>query len=702
MADFILEIGTEEIPARFLADTKAELLRHFTVALHEQELAFEEVTTFTSPRRASIYIKNLAKKQEVREEVFLGPAEKIAYAEDGSFTKAAQGFARGHNVEEKAIFKQNTEKGVYIAVRKKVGGLSAKEVLAEICPKIILKLAFPKKMRWDNSNIQYPRPIQWILALIDKEVVPFSVGNTKSSNTTSGHRIHGKKVKEIASAQKYFAEIEKEYIILDDIKRKEIIVNKAEALAKKINAEIVWDESLLEEVYGLVEYPVPLLADFDESFLELPAEVLLTSMQSHQKSFGLADKDGNLMPHFLTTLNLEPKDIKVVKEGWEKVLRARLEDARFFWKTDNTVLKENGFEAWRKKLDKVIFLGPLGSIGDKCTRLEKLMEYSASLLSHDIKDIKLAKDAAKYSKVDLVSAMVNEFDTLQGIMGGIYADVLKQPELGRAIAGHYLPAGPETFVPNNNYAALLSLCDKADTLVGLFGLNTIPTGAADPYALRRCAISIARILRDKNWDIDIEELFNFAYSCYSTDIKWKLDKKASIEKLLEFYHSRIKNLLLSEGNDPLLVDAILNVNAYAHASMPILSQRLEALKEFTEHKEYITSIQSFKRISNIIRKQALEYTLTTLVSAEFFENDDEKNLANLLTSFTQDFEHAFNTKDFNACFNLLASLSKPIDNFFNSTMVMADDTKVRQNRLNLLYTIQQALNSLVDTAALQI
>ncbi len=699
MADFILEIGTEEIPARFLDDTQKELVERFTNALNELNLGFESIESFASPRRASLIIKNLEAQQEVKEEIFLGPAKKIAYNEDGTLSKAAQGFVRGHKVDEKDIFLSETEKGVYIAVKKQVGGLKAKEVLAEICPKLILALPFPKKMRWNTFSLAYARPIHTILALLDTEIINFSVGEVKSSNIVNGHRIHGTVNKEVKSAQEYFQEIKKEFIILNAEERKNLIIEQGNKIADNIQGKILWKESLLNEVKGLVEFPVPMLGDFDKSFLELPKEVLLTSMESHQKSFGLEDKHGKLLPHFLTVLNLEPKEMSIVKQGWERVLRARLEDARFFWKTDNTILKSDKFEKWLEKLDKVIFLAPLGSIGDKCRRLENLMEHSAELLNLNTN---LASEAGKYAKVDLVSSMVNEFDTLQGIMGGIYAEIIGKKELGSALSGQYLPAGPETPVPQDDYAALLSLCDKLDTLVGLFGLNKVPTGAADPYALRRCAISIMRIMRDKAWNLDIQALFEKSYSLYTEGIKWKLTKEECLEKVSEFYYGRVKNLLLSEGNDPLFVESILH-NVHTQVSyMSHINQKLKALKEFSQNKNYINTVQSFKRINNIIRKQAANYTLNNEIKTEFFENDAEKELAKLLASYTENFEKAYNTQDFKNCFNLLAEISPSIDKFFDSSMIMADDEKVRTNRLNLLYIIQQPLTKLTDFAALQI
>lgn len=694
MSDFVLEIGTEEIPARFLDDTQKELLNRFTTALTAEELPYKEIQTYASPRRATVYIKDLAPQQEVKEETFLGPAKKIAYNEDGSLSKAAQGFARGHKVNAEDIFLVETEKGTYIAVKKQVGGMSAKEVLEKICPQIIIALPFAKKMRWHTYSLAYARPIHSLLALLDAEILNFSVGEIHSSNKINGHRIHGVQEKEVPSAGDYFSSIEEQSILLNAEKRKEYIVEKGNTLAPQ--GKILWKDSLLDEVKGLVEFPLPLLADFDPSFLELPREVLLTSMESHQKSFGVEDKEGKLLPHFLTVLNLQPKDINIVKKGWERVLKARLEDARFFWNTDNAVINSAGFDTWLEKLEKVIFLGPLGSMGDKSRRIEKLAKHFAEKLNLNPE---LAGEAGRYAKADLVSSMVNEFDTLQGIMGGIYAQRIQKKEVGNAIRDHYLPAGPETEVPQNDYAALISLCDKTDTLVGLFGLNNIPSGTADPYALRRNALGVARILRDKNWSIDIQNLFEVAYSFYAENIKWKLSKEATLEKLLDFYHARVKNLFLTEGNDPLFVDAIMSAE---HIYMASRANSLNTLIAFSKHANYITTVQSFKRITNIIRKQALNYTLTDNINVALFENASEKDLYAHTQNYLVAFDKAYEAQNFNICFELLTEISPLIDTFFDSSMIMAEDEAVRQNRLNLLATIQRPLTKIADFTALNI
>ncbi len=700
MSDFILEIGTEEIPARFLDQTQEELISRFTSALKEEGLGFLEMQSFATPRRATLYIKDLENQQELKEETFVGPAKKIAYQEDGTLSKAAQGFARGHKVEEKDIFVLETEKGEYIAVKKQVGGKKAAEILSEISPQIILSLPFAKRMRWNSFTLAYARPIHWIVALLDEEVLAFSVGEIKSSNTTCGHRIHGKKNVEIKNTKSYFDVIKNQAIMINSDDRKAYIIEKGNEIASAHKAKIIWKEDLLNEVKGLVECPVPLLGEFDSSFLELPKEVLLTSMESHQKSFGLESENNELLPYFLTVANLNPLDVNIVKKGWERVLRARLEDARFFWKTDTALLEEKGFEAWLLKLDKVIFLGPLGSMGDKSRRLEKLMLALAEKLQFNKV---LAAEAGRMAKADLVSAMVGEFDTLQGVMGGIYAQKLGKKDLADAVSSHYLPLGPETSVPENDYAALLSLCDKADTLVGLFGLNSVPTGTADPYALRRNAISIARILRDKAWALDVEEIFELAYSFYDSNIKWKLSKDEALEKIIEFYNARVKNLFLTEGNDPLFVDAILST--LSKSSMSEKAKKLEALKDFASHSAYIPTVQSYKRITNIIRKQAANYTLSDKLSdikQELFENNEEKKFFTEIGSYYDSFGKAYQAQDYAKCFELLTEISPFIDEFFDKTMVMAEDETVRINRLILLNITLKPLLPLADFSALQI
>ena len=420
-------------------------------------------------------------------------------------------------MEAADLFRLQTDKGEYVAVRKKSGSEQTVSLLPAMCRNLVSSLAFPKRMRWGDRDFSFGRPIRWLLALLDETALDFEVGRIRSGRETLGHRVLGFGPWPVASARSLFGVLrEKAKVVLDSKERKKTIIDQGNALAAAVRGRVVWNESLLGEVSGLVESPKPILANFDPAFLEVPREVLLTSMQSHQKSFGVEDADGNLLPHFLSTLNLESKDEALVRKGWERVLKARLEDARFFWRTDLS----REFDRWLATLDNVVFLGPLGSMGDKSRRMEALCGW----LAEQLQKPELAATAARagrLAKADLVSDMVGEFAELQGIMGGIYAGRKGEGDVvARAVYEHYLPLGPDSGAPETLVGALVSIADKADTLAGCFGLNMIPTGAADPYALRRNTLGICRIIQEHGLRLDVDALFAKARDLYG-DIKWK-------------------------------------------------------------------------------------------------------------------------------------------------------------------------------------
>ena len=709
MSHFVLEIGTEEIPARFLTSTENELVQRFTTLLNESRLGFDKIEAHSTPRRAILHVFGLEKVQPLHEELIMGPAVSIAFDKEGKLTKAGQGFIRGQGASEENIIRKTTEKGEYIAVNKQTGGKTAEAVLKEICPQIISALPFPKRMRWGEETFAYARPLQWILALLDNLPITFTVGDITSSNQTFGHRIHGAGPFVVGSAddlEDILAAQSK--IVCDAQKRRDIIVDKGNMLAAELKegARIIWEDELLDEVQGLVEIPVPLICSFDESFLELPKEVILTTIEHHQKCFGIQDSSRKLLPKFLTVLNVEPENIEVVREGWERVVRARLEDARFYWKED---LKD-GFEKWVEMLDHVIFLGPLGSMGDKSRRLEQLCGWLGEKVDlrggdHLDNGVLLAQRAGRWCKADLMSKMVGEFDTLQGVMGSIYA--LKdgwEPPFAMALREQYLPTGPDSMLPMSDLGACVSLADKLDTLVGCFGLGNIPTGTADPYALRRAALGISRILLEFGYEIPLSELFEKAYSYYSPDIKWKLSKEETLEKLLEFCNARLKHYFVGEGSETLVVDAVMNgknIDGKLESDFVWATEkRLNALKSFMTKEDFTNNAQTLKRMTNILAKA--ENKLSGIYQAELFENDAEKVLATAIDKFVDTFEAKFNAHGYIEIMNSVAELRPLIDAFFENVMVMAEDKKVRENRMNMLYALMSRIGRIADFANLQI
>lgn len=697
MSHFVLEIGVEELPARFLASLERELHDRFAALLESAGLSWESISVDTTPRRAVLHVYGLPAATPVREEVALGPSLKAAYGSDGQPTRAALGFARGQGVGVDELFRQETPKGVYVAARRTVGGEAAASIIAAAAPGIIAALPFPKRMHWGENRFLFARPLRWIVALMDAEVVPFSVAGVESGRLTTGHRVHGKGPFTVASADDFDAVLkEKCGVMVSGKARRAHIVARGDELARAVGGRILWKESLLDEVQGLCEHPVPIMGGFDPSFLELPSVVLLTSMETHQKSFGVESEDGRLLPYFLTVSNVDSLEPALVEKGWERVLRARLEDARFYWNTD---LKAS-FEVWKEKLDHVIFLGPLGSMGDKCRRLSALCEWLAvqpGITCAARVDAASAAMAGRCAKADLVSQMVGEFDTLQGIMGGIYGRVMGlDPAAAAALAEQYLPAGPDTPVPATDLGALLSMADKADTLVGCFGLGSIPTGAADPFALRRCALGIARILIEKGFRLPVDELFAKAQSLYSGGIAWKLDKAEALGKLHDFFVGRVKNLFLTQGSDTLLVEAVLNAGC---EDVWAASRRLKALEAESSRPGFAASAQTFKRVANILRKQG--GGADGSYSRALLREEPEKALADALEAMAARFDALWSADRFDELLALMDDVRPTVDAFFEGVMVMDEDPAVRANRLNLLQALRTRMGLLADFTALQ-
>ncbi len=697
MSDFILEIGSEEIPARFLPEQEKELHQRMQAALAAAAIGFESISVDSTPRRAAVYIQGIALAQQEVEEVVSGPPARVAFDAEGKPLPAAEGFARTQGVELGDTFLLDTDKGQYLAVRKKMGGGRTADILPAICTELISNLPFLKRMRWGSGSFSYARPLRWLLALLDDQVIPFSLAGVNSDRFTQGHRVHSAGRLEVPAAQDYRRIVADEgKIILSGAERRRHIKEEGEKLARKVDGAVVWKDSLLTEVQGLTEHPVPILANIGAKYLELPREVLLTSMETHQKCFGLEGQDAELLPYFITVLNITPPDLKAVQAGWERVLTARLEDAVFFWKTDLAA----GLDEWANRLDQVIFLAPLGTMGDKCRRLEKLCAWLAKKVNYPHPDE--AARAGRIAKADLVSGMVGEFGSLQGIMGSIYARHSNEHQtVVEALREQYLPAGPDTPAPQTLAGAILSMADKADTMMGCFGLNMIPTGAADPYALRRCALGILRIALKYNMRFDQTELFAEAQDLY-TGINWKLPPDEALAKVMDFVSLRAKNYFNThKGFDARIGEAALSAGL---EDICAAAMRLEALDLFSREPHYEQAVQTFKRLANIIAKldEAELKLLTGGYNPDLLQEEAEKRLAAKIEEITPRFDALWREDRFQDLFGLLNEIRPTVDAFFDQVMVMAEDAGVRRNRLNILYALASRLGMLADFKALQI
>ena len=627
-----------------------------------------------------------------------GPPERVGLDASGAPTQAAIGFAKGQGLDVADVFVQETAKGRYLALRKTTGGQSALELLPGICLEIVRKLSFPKRMRWGSREFAFGRPVHWFVALLDETVVPFELDGIVSGRATRGQRIMGPGPFAVPSAAAYFSIIRDQgKVVLDARERESLVRSQAETLARQAGGSAVINPSLLVEVTGLTEHPVVLLGRFDPKFLAVPREVLITSMESHQKSFAVENAKGELLPVFLTTLGLAPGDPELVRRGWQRVLAARLEDARFFWEADLAT----DTEKWLTKLESVVFLAGLGSMRDKSRRLERLCGRVAELAGQP--EIMLeASQAGGLAKVDLVSDMVGEFAELQGIMGGIYLRRKGQSKaVSRAIAEQYLPAGPDSPVPASLAAAVLSIADKADTLAGCFGLDMAPTGAADPYALRRAALGICRtVIETTGLHLNLMELFQAAIDGYG-DAAFKVARTHILARLLDFFGQRLRAYFAGLGHDTLVVEAAVGAS---FDDVAALAARVEALSAFAATPGFDRAVLTFKRAANIIRKQGAGagQPLTGTVRAALLDEQAEKDLAAACADVFPRYDALFEAGDYAAVLALLHELRPAVDGFFDHVMVMCEAMDVRLNRLNLLKALVDRLGRVADFAALQV
>jgi glycyl-tRNA synthetase beta chain len=697
-AAFVLEIGTEEMPARFLAPLERQLAADLEQALQAARIPVSGVQTASTPRRLIVFCPSMPLEQDRVEELFIGPPWKAAFGPDGQALKPALGFAAGHGAQPSELFAHETPKGAYAALRKQVGGGRSVEMLSALVNELLAGLSFPKKMRWADGDATFGRPIRWILCLLGPDVVEAGFADVAADRMTQGHRVLGRGPWNVAEARDFFQVLaDQGQVMVHSATRRGTIQAQGNTLAAAIQARIVWKEDLLDEVVQLVEQPVPVLAGFDPSYLELPRQVLLTSMEKHQKCFGVEDAGGALLPAFLTVINLRPKDEALVRKGWERVLKARLEDARFFFHADCRATSEK----WLSMLETVTFLAPLGSMGQKCRRLEALTAALARDFAQP--DMDQAGRAGLLAKMDLVSEVVKEFAELQGTMGEIYA--LRQGEsqaVARAIGEQYLPAGPESPVPQTRLGALLSMADKADTLVGCFGLNMTPSGATDPYALRRAALGISRIIMEHGLRLDLRAMLGMAQEGYGV-VAWKVDAPTSLAQLLEFFAQRLKAYFQGKGYPTRIVDAAVGAG---FADIWALRARIEALHRFSRQEDFTAAVQTFKRAANIIRKQAMEGEDASALNGEFrqdlLQEPQEKELAQAWQTIAPRWDELMAGDHYDQLLALLLELKPYVDGLFDHVMVMCPERELRINRLNLLKSLVDSFDRLADFPALQV
>jgi len=679
--ELFLEIGTEEIPAGMLPVAMRDLERMMRKELTNARVAFGEVTTYATPRRLVLAVTDVAEEQERQELNLSGPSVKVAFDADGNPTKAALGFARSNGVDVSELTQQETEKGTYLFLSKVIEGQPIKEQLPEIMERIVSNLSFKKSMRWKDLDVRFARPVHWLVALFGGEVIPFSWGNLTSGSTSYGHRFMAPAGFDVTGLDDFVAKAREHFVIVDPEERKQIIAREIERVAGEEGGALNVDEDLLEEVAYLVEDPTPLCGSFEEEFLQLPDELLITSMKEHQRYFTLADTEGRLLPKFITISNTRPTDPDVVVKGNERVLRARLSDAMFFWKEDQKTPLENRLEA----LKNVVYQAQLGTSYAKVQRFTALAEDLANQFDSEV--VELTRRAAQLCKCDLETGMVYEFPELQGVMGREYAAIEgENPRVAKAIFEHYLPVQAGGDLPSDNVGAFVSIADKIDTICGCFGVGLIPTGTADPYALRRCAIGVLNILLDRGFTVSIPELVAKAV----TQLEDKLNR--SVEEVtadvVEFIRLRFVNMMTGPGTATDVVEAVL---AARFDNVMDARQRIEALSAMKQQPEFEALAATFKRVGNIIKGG-----VTDAVDAGCFEQDCEREMYGALQQVQQDVARLMADGDYPGALRAIGSLRPAVDAFFDGVMVMAEDEAVKRNRLALLTQVAGLFAGLAD------
>jgi len=686
MTDFLFEISSEEIPAGYISPALDFMSSYLEKNLCDKRIDFKEVLRFSTPRRLALIIKDISEKQKEAQTKVMGPPEKVGF-KDGKPQTPAIKFAEKTGVDVKDIQIEETEKGRYLYAVKKEDTFFTKDILKELLPELVKKIPFPKSMRWADLDITFARPVTGFTALLGNELIEFQVEGIKSSKNTTGHRFHHSGGVLIANPDEYEKNLENAFVIADTDKRKNSINQQIKDAAVKAGGHIYEDKELLDEVTNLVEYPVVLTGTFENRFLNLPDEVLYTAMKKHQKYFAVLDENEKMLANFITVSNIKPNDEKIVINGNERVLRARLSDAAFFFDAD---LKTD-FETWNKDLENVMFQAKLGSIREKVSRVLKNTEFICEKLGFDENETIDAKKTASICKADLVSQMVGEFANLQGIMGRIYAEKKGCSEpVAKGIEEHYMPVGAGAKLPETKTGYAVSIADKLDSICGCFSIGLVPTGASDPYALRRQCIGIIQILKEKRGFVSLREMAEFSLEQFSSFMT--KDKKVVLDEVMEFFAVRMEQILVDEGYLRDLVIAVISADSDV---IPNVWERVLAITVLRESdKEHFASLASgFKRVGNILKKAE---TVPGSIDESLFESDEEKNLYKKATAVKEKaavFAKEGNIKD--ALFEV-ASIKDEVDSFFDNVMVMTEDEKIKNNRIALLSNIADIFAKFAD------
>ncbi|SFS61546.1 glycine--tRNA ligase subunit beta [Paenibacillus sp. 453mf] len=686
--DLLFEIGLEEVPARFVRGAIEQLEDRLVKWLDSVRVTHGEVLAYATPRRLTVIIKDVIEKQEDIEEEVKGPSRKIALDDNGNWSKAALGFARSQGVEpEQFTFKELS--GVeYIYATKSSKGIQTSEVLADGLLQVLHAMTFPKFMRWAAYDLKFVRPIRWIVAMFGSDVIDIEIAGVKSGNISRGHRFLGSDTT-ISEPSAYVEALREQHVIVDIEERRALIVSQIEALAAKKNWTIAIKEDLLEEVLFLVETPTVLYGSFEASFLDIPQDVLITSMREHQRYFPVLDENSKLLPYFVTVRNGGAESLDVIAKGNEKVLRARLSDAKFFYEEDQKLQIKDALS----KLESIVFQEEIGTVGDKVRRIRKIADTLAAKLQVSADQVDLVSRAADICKFDLVTQMVYEFPELQGVMGEDYAlRAGERPEVAKAVFEHYQPRSASDTVPASIVGSIVSIADKIDTIVGCFSIGIIPTGSQDPYALRRQAAGIVQIALDHKLPITLDEIFEIGIEIHENMRAMKRSKDDIRKDLQEFFALRVKKLL-SETMRYDVVDAV--ISAGYDDIVSVVNRGMALMSTVETAGEFKSTVDSFNRVGNLAAKAS-----NASVTEEVFVEAGERTLYKAWSSTAQAYREALTARDAEKALSIAAEWREPITSFFDSVMVMAEDEAIRANRLGLLASIDKDLKAFADFSKL--
>ena len=680
--NFLCEIGTEEIPAGYIPPAVNAIREYMTKSLEQERLSHGTVHVYATPRRLAILVSDMADMQSADEEELKGPSIKAAYDDNGNPAKPLQGFMKGNNVALEDIYTRSTDKGEYIFASRKRKAHPAGEIIPGIIEKMLGTIPFPKRMRWSNKKLAFPRPISYFCVLLNDTVISHEIEEIPFGNMVRGHYVQHNTMVEITSVSKYMTILESNGVIVDQERRREMIRNQLNEAADAIKGVLIEDEELLDTVTYLTEWPYVVVCDFDPGFLEIPDIVLVTEMKEHQKYFAVNAPGGGLMPRFLVVSNNPPNEN--IKQGNERVIAARFSDARFFFQED----RKTSLSAKVAQLKDVLFHKSLGSIYDKITRMKTIASEAARILNIDSDTRGKIDRAVMLSKADLNTSMVFEFTSLQGEMGRIYATLDgEDPEIAAAIDEHYRPRFQGDEIPSSTVSVVLSLAEKVDNIFGSFSVGNIPKGSQDPYALRRQAAAIVEMLIKNKLHLPLDQLLNRVAAGYK-------DGEDLQGRILEFINTRAKTYYTQQGFAYDEINACLAVGIYDYYE---LQRRAESVHDFRKDERFGEMLLAFKRMNNIVSaffKKNPGYKLD--FDAELLKEKEEKELFEFFRQRQNDLQKYLETNDYQELFKLLIEAKSAVDNFFDQVMVMVEDEKIRDNRLGLLESILGNFKTLID------